>query len=56
MVWIRLMPAMTLVTTPFKTLNSVIVSTSSFFGKEFNPSQTMLDWWQGTEEEMKKAW
>ena len=28
---------MTLVTTPFKALNSVIVSTSSFFGKEFNP-------------------
>ena len=28
--------AMTLVTTPFKALNSVIVSTSSFFGKEFN--------------------
>ena len=47
--------AMTLVTTPFKALNSVIVSTSSFFGKEFNPGQTMLDWWQGTEEEMKQA-
>ena len=51
----KVQAAMTLVTTPFKALNSTIVATSSFFGKEFNPGQTMLDWWQGTEEEMMKA-
>ena len=47
--------AMTVVATPFKMLNSTIVATAGFFGKEFNPGQTMLDWWQGTEEEMIAA-
>ena len=47
--------AMTVVATPFKMLNSTIVATAGFFGKEFNPGQTMLDWWQGTEEDMIAA-
>ena len=51
----KLQAAMTVVTTPLKLFNSAIVETAGFFGKEFNPGQTMVDWWQGTEEEIMEA-